>query len=186
MTYSQLLIILLSALVLLLVLMLVIMHISAKQRTVRDRDELQRLRQSLSSHIPPRLKVLDDWKVEVHTAVRLSESVRPKRRGEERDEFDRKVFNQQLHCDKYEQFFSLVDKRLNGFATRVRNDFQLRDRELMFVCLSALDLSDEQIALIMEYSLSSIPTTRKRISTKLRMSNVSEWRRCLLDLINQD
>ena len=79
----------------------------------------------------------------------------------------------------------MADKRLDGFATYMRNIFQLSDRELMFVCLSILALSDEQIALVMEYSFASIPTTRKRIGKKLGIANSADWRSHLLMLVNR-
>lgn len=173
------------ALIILLVLMLVLMRISGKQQFEYQREQIRQLREHADEYMPPRLKALDDWKMEVYTAIKLAEKDRPKRRGEARDRYDLEIINQMLHCDRNEHFFSMADKRLDGFASYMRNEFQLSDRELMFVCLSVLALSDEQIALVLEYSFASIPTTRKRIGKKLGIANSADWRSRLLTLVNR-
>ncbi|MBR1808276.1 MAG: hypothetical protein IJ776_02695 [Paludibacteraceae bacterium] len=174
------------ALIILLAVMIVLIRISTKQQLQRNREELLHLREQLGDLMPPRLKALDDWKVELHTALRLADKDRPHKRGEERDQYDRQVLNHMLHYERFAEFFKQTNKRLDGFASRLKEQFSLSDREIMFVCLSALSLSDEQIALIMEYSTASIPTTRKRIGNKLGIANSADWKDRILGLINQD
>ncbi|MBR0195840.1 MAG: hypothetical protein IJQ32_06355 [Paludibacteraceae bacterium] len=176
----------LVALIILLVIVIVLVRINSKQQLAYQREQVRRLREHADEFMPPRLKALDDWKVELHTALRLAQKNRPKHRGEERDQYDRQLFNELLYCNRFEQFFRLADKRLDGFATKMRNNYQVSDREMMFVCLSLLALSDEQVALIMEYSEASIPTTRKRIWKKLKISNSSDWNSRLTELVQQD
>ncbi len=175
-----------AALISLLVVMLILMRISGKQQMEYQREQIRQLREHADEYMPPRLKALDDWKMEVYTAIKLAEKDRPKRRGEERDRYDLQTIDRILHCDRYEQFFGEADKRLDGFAGYMRKEFQISDRELMFVCLSLLNLSDEQIALVMGYSYASIPTTRKRIAKKLGISNYADWRSRLLALVNRE
>lgn len=176
----------LVALIMLLVIVIVLVRINSRQQLAYQQEQLRRLRERADEFMPPRLKALDDWKVEVHTALRLAEKDRPRRRREERDQYDRQLFDELLHCNRNEQFFRLVDKRLDGFATKTRNNYQLSDREMMFVCLSLLALSDEQVALIMDYSEASIPTTRKRIGKKLNIGNSADWNSRLTELVQQD
>lgn len=173
------------ALILVLMLMLVLMRISNKQQMAYQREQIRQLRERADEFMPPHLKALDEWKMEIYMAIKLAEKDRPKRRSVERDRYDMQTINQMLHCDRYEPFFGLIDKRLDGFSTYMRNQFQLSDRELMFVCLSLLNLSDEQISLVMEYSYASIPTTRVRIGKKLGITNSSDWSSRLLELVNR-
>lgn len=174
------------ALIVLLVIVIVLVRINSRQQLAYQREQLRRLRERADEFMPPRLKALDDWKVEVHTALRLAEKDRPRRRGEERDHYDRQLFDELLHCNQYEQFFRQADKHLDGFASKMRNNYQLSDREIKFVCLSLLTLSDEQIALVMDYSQASIPTTRKRIGKKLNIGNSADWNSRLTELVQQD
>jgi len=180
------LIVLFVTLIILLAIVIVLIRVSTKQQILRNREELHRLREKLGDLMPPRLKALDDWKVELYAALRLAEKDRPRKRGVERDRYDRQVINQMLSYERFADFFRQADKRLDGFASRLREQYKLSDREIMFVCLSALSLEDEQIALVMEYSSASIPTTRKRIGNKLGIENSSEWRDRILSIVNQD
>ena len=180
------LIILSVTLIILLAIVIVLIRVSTKQQILRNREELHRLREKLGDLMPPRLKALDDWNVELHTAIKLAEKGRPHKRGEEREQYDRQVLNQMLRYERFADFFKEADKRLDGFASRLREQYKLSDRETMFVCLSVLSLSDEQIALVMEYSSASIPTTRKRIGKKLGIANSADWRDRILSIVNQD
>lgn len=176
----------LAALVVMLTIFIVLVRYNSQKQIEYQREQIQRLRARADEFMPPRLKAIDDWKMEVHTAIKLAEKDRPKRRGEEREQYDRHLFNTILLCNRVELFFRLADKHLDGFATRMSEDYQLSDREVLFICLSLLALSDEQIALIMDYSFASIPTTRKRIAKKLEITNISDWNSRLLDLVNQE
>ncbi|MBR0296986.1 MAG: hypothetical protein IJQ95_06330 [Paludibacteraceae bacterium] len=184
-TQLNILVIALVVLVLLLIVMLVLIRINNKQQMENQKEQIRRLRARANEFMPPSLKALDDWKMEVHTAVKLAAKDRPTRRGEARDQYDRQVFESILHCNRYEYFFRLANEHLNGFASKMRNEYPLSDREVMFICLSLLALSDEQIALILDYSQASIPTTRKRICTKLGIANSADWNNHLLDLVQQ-
>lgn len=178
--------IILVALVLLLLIIIFLIRINHKQQLIYQYEQIQQIREQIIEFIPPKLKALDDWKIEVHTAIKLSGNDRPKRRGPERDQYDLHIINKILHCDQNEQFFELTDTHLDGFATFMRKEFQISDRELMFVCLSLLSMSDEQIALIMGYSYASIPTTRKRIANKLGINNSANWQIRLLEFVNRE
>lgn len=174
------------ALCLFLLVMLLLVRISAEQKIKRDREELESLRELLNDQIPMSIKLLDEWRVEIIAAISLAENKRPIRRGEQRDEYDRQLFRRLLHYEQPEEFFSIFDKRLNGFATQAKRAYHLKDRELMFVCLSVIELSDERIALLMDYSVGSIATTRKRIGNKMGVENSSQWYKKLLLLIGKD
>lgn len=184
-THLNILLIILIALILLLILMIVLIRINNKQQIEYQNEQIRRLRARANEFMPPSLKALDDWKMEVHTAIKLADKNRPTRRGEARNQYDRHVFESILHCNQHEYFFRLANEHLNGFASRMREEYPLSDRELMLICLSLLALSDEQIALILNYSQASIPTTRKRICTKLKIANSSNWNDHLLELVQQ-
>lgn len=175
----------LAALILLLMIVIILIRQNGKQQLSYQREQLMRIRAQADEFIPPRIRALDEWKAEVHTAIRIAQSNRPKRRGEERDQYDRHLFEDLLHYKREEQFFRIADKHLDGFILHMREYYQLSDREMMFICLSLLALSDEQIALIMNYSEASLPTTRSRIGKKLGITNSSDWNSSLVEFIQQ-
>lgn len=179
-------IIALIAFVLLLIAMIILIQVNGKQQLERQKEIIMRLRTHAEEFMPPVLKALDDWKMEVHTAIKLAAKDRPIKRGEKRDQYDYQLFNSILYCNNSNYFFRKIDERLNNFSSKIRRYYALSDRELLFICLSLLSLSDEQIAIIMNYSSASIPTTRKRIGKKLGINNNNEWNSTLLDLVQQN
>jgi hypothetical protein len=95
-----------------------------------------------------------------------------------------RFYENTLHQHDYSLFVKIVDKKLNNYATRLSIEYpNLTHKEIIFAILILLNIPNEDIRIILDYSKASLPTLKYRLSKKLGIENSNNIQNFLYDLL---
>lgn len=98
----------------------------------------------------------------------------------------RAAFCDVLHLQTFSEFCITINSRLYGIMDKLQILYPgLSEQQYILLILYLLDLSTEDIAVIMCYQVSSMPNTKIRLAHKLGLSSGLLLQPHLLDLYNQ-
>lgn len=105
--------------------------------------------------------------------VRKREKAKSKRLTlHEKLELDRKIFEECLYIDDTPAFERLMNFTFNNIVTKLKKlNHELSKNELMYCCLLLLDLSSQEITLILNVQLSSLYKLKQRLAQKLNLNS---------------
>ncbi len=112
------------------------------------------------------------WSAELAAAKRLKAADREKLSLKEREQLDYDIYVTMLGWGDTEVFFSQVNKRLNGLVDNLRKLYpQLTDTDMQLLLLYVLQVPQDDILTLMNYSVNSLPTIKKRLCNKMNISS---------------
>ena len=112
------------------------------------------------------------WSAELAAAKRLKAADREKLSLKERERLDYDIYVTMLSWGDTEVFFSQVNKRLNGLVDNLRKLYpQLTDTDMQLLLLYVLQVPQDDILTLMNYSVNSLPTIKKRLCNKMNISS---------------
>ena len=112
------------------------------------------------------------WSAELAAAKRLKAADREKLSLKEREQLDYDIYVTMLGWGDTEVFFSQVNKRLNGLVDNLRKLYpQLTDTDMQLLLLYVLQIPQDDILTLMNYSVNSLPTIKKRLCNKMNISS---------------
>lgn len=110
---------------------------------------------------------------------------RKKANFEQREQIDKRIYNEVLHIDDEKTFTDKMNKILNHLPEKLRKCYpEITYKEILWCCLFMLDFSTADISLIMDYKQSSQYKFKQRLSKKLNLNNVKELEDMLHEKVN--
>ncbi len=92
----------------------------------------------------------------------------------ERNESDRKIYNEILHYDDKAHFFRQMDAVSCNLISKLRERYKgLTERELCWVCLHLLTIPPSDILLLLDYKHEALKKMKVRLIKKLNLAYVS-------------
>ena len=112
------------------------------------------------------------WVAELEAAKRLTAAEREQLPAAKRESFDVNLYNRMLDWGNNDLFFSQVNKRLGGLIDIMKERYpQLTDTDLLLLMLYVLQVPQTDILTLMNYSVNSLPTIKKRLCNKMNISS---------------
>lgn len=128
----------------------------------------------------PRMHALQDLRAELAAARSQILSSSPGR------DYERKLKNayyEILHLHSFTGFCATMNGRLFGIVDRLKQLYpSLSEQHYELLVLYLLDLSPEDIALVMNYQINSMPNTKVRLAHKIHLSSGLELQPRLLEI----
>ena len=147
----------------------------------KDRAEAARLNNVNAEPEPAPAHTQDDnpllmerlhWVAELEAVKRLTAAEREQQPAEKRESFDVNLYNRMLDWGNNDLFFSQVNKRLGGLIDIMKERYpQLTDTDLLLLMLYVLQVPQTDILTLMNYSVNSLPTIKKRLCNKMNISS---------------
>jgi tetratricopeptide (TPR) repeat protein len=108
--------------------------------------------------------------------VRLKQTVvRKKASPTEKDQLDRKLFEEILHLNDPEFFHRRMDAVLNDLVSKLKTRYPaLTDKEICWCCLHLLNIPTTAIYLLLDYKVDSLKKMRQRLAQKTGLAGVTE------------
>ena len=108
--------------------------------------------------------------------VKLKQSAdRKKASPAEKDQLDRKLFEDILHLNDPEFFHRRMDAVLNDLVSKLKTRYPaLTDKEICWCCLHLLNIPTTAIYLLLDYKVDSLKKMRQRLAQKTGLAGVTE------------
>ena len=159
-------------LVIILCLYVLFIHMHYVQQEKKLERKVEQLQLQVS-HLSERRRAVIAWSEELEIGRKAISQL--SKSAVQCNEFIYQFYVQQLHIANMKSFFSLVDKRLDGFAFRLEEHHPtLSDKEQALLICYALGLPEQDICLLLNYSTASLPTTKSRLCKKLGLTHASQ------------
>ena len=167
---SNLITLLTSCLSIVLIILLCIMEINHRKKI----RQYQAIIHEQIEEIGEVYSKLIEWRQELRTAKEMMDDERKKISPQLRDVFDKAFYDKYLFTGDSERMFAEVDKRLCGFVTLLRNNHaELNTKECKLCILYLLMIPNNDICIILDYSINSLPTIKNRLCSKLQVEHAS-------------
>ncbi|MCQ2348479.1 MAG: hypothetical protein MJZ65_04740 [Paludibacteraceae bacterium] len=89
----------------------------------------------------------------------------------EREKRCKDVYDTLIHYRSWNQFQTFVDQQFNCFLSRLSDRYsELSEQQQLLAFLYILNVDNEDIALVMNFQLSSLPNTKLRLAKKMNLS----------------
>jgi tetratricopeptide (TPR) repeat protein len=93
----------------------------------------------------------------------------------EKQELDRKIFEECLYIDDAHAFDKLMNLTFNNILLKLHNiNPELSRNEMMYCCLLLLDLNTQEIMLILNIQLNTIYKLKQRLAQKLKLNSSTD------------
>ncbi len=101
---------------------------------------------------------------------------------EQREEIDKKIYNEVLHLDVEKSFINQMNKVLNNLPEKLKQDYpEMTYKEIVWCCLFVLEFPTSDISLILGFKQSTQYKFKQRLSKKLNFQNLKEFDQMLYD-----
>ncbi|MDD4993154.1 MAG: tetratricopeptide repeat protein [Paludibacter sp.] len=98
----------------------------------------------------------------------------------ERELMDKELYNNFLHVNDWEMFKKLMDKTFNNLITNLENKYtDINRKEMIWCCLFLLDVSNTDIALILDTQPGSLYKLKQRLTQKMNLNSTKEFNQLL-------
>lgn len=102
-----------------------------------------------------------------------------------RDLADKQFYLEQLHYEDEIIFSRIINRELNNFYDNVKKDYCLSSKEIQLAVFYLLEIPDNTICLLMDYSYNNLATMKTRLSKKLLIENASLLPEKLIQIFQQ-
>lgn len=93
----------------------------------------------------------------------------------EKQEFERKIFEECLYVDDTDAFEKLMNLTFNNIIIKLKRiNVDLSKNELMYCCFLLLDLNSQEIILILNVQLNTLYKLKQRLAQKLNLSSSTD------------
>ena len=117
---------------------------------------------------------LIEWRQELRTAKEILDVDRKKINPQLRDVFDKAFYDKYLFTNDPKLLFAEVDKKLSGYYSVLKEDYpDLSTKEYILCILYLLQIPNNDICLILNYSVNSLPTIKNRLCAKLNIGHAT-------------
>ncbi len=104
---------------------------------------------------------------------------------EEREAIDKAAYNTVLQVDNEQAFLEKMNQVLNNLPQKLQKDYpDITYKQIVWCCLFVLDIFTTDMALIMDYTPSSLYKFKQRLSKKLHFETVKELEQMLYEKMN--
>ena len=98
----------------------------------------------------------------------------------QRDQMDKEVYNNCLHINDWEAFKRLMNKTFNNIITTLESNYSdLTHKDLMWCCLFLLDISNKDMAVILDSQPGSLYKLKSRLTQKMNLKSTKDLDRLL-------
>lgn len=141
----------------------------------------EQLRCALSDkEAQPRMLALQNLRSELSVA---RSQVLSSSRGRDYEQKLKNAYYEILHLHSFMGFRATINGRLFGIVDRLKQLYpSLSEQHCELLVLYLLDLSQEDISLIMNYQMNSMPNTKVRLAHKIQLSSGQELKPRLLEI----
>ncbi len=99
---------------------------------------------------------------------------------------DRKVYEELLHIHDTEYFYDEMNSELNNLVNKLNKLYPtLSPREIMWCCLSLLQVSSTDMYMLLDTNVDSLKKMKQRLAPKFNLALVSELENFLIKLISE-
>ena len=151
-----------------------------KEELLEQKDELLEKKDELldKKHELLLQNFLNEWK---QIKIKYS-TVRKKANFAEREQIDKKVYNE-VFCFENEAIFTdKMNKALNHLPDKLKTDYpNITHKEIIWCCLFMLQIPTTDISLILDYKQSSLYKFKQRLGKKLGFSSLKDFEQMLQD-----
>lgn len=104
----------------------------------------------------------------------------------ERERIDRKMYEELLHLNDIEFFYKEMDTVLNNMVTKLQTRYQLNQKEIQWCCLYLLNISNQDIMMLLDYSQEALKKMRQRLAkTKFGIDSLRELETFLFSILTE-
>lgn len=82
----------------------------------------------------------------------------------ERERIDRKMYEELLHLNDITFFYKEMDTVLNNMVTKLQTRYQLNEKEIQWCCLYLLNVSNQDIMMLLDYTQDALKKMRQRLA----------------------
>ena len=150
-------------------------QIKKRNKVVIRETEIEHTHQKADIRIETMLKYRKTLLQKMET-VKLKQSAdRKKASPAEKDQLDRKLFEDILHLNDPEFFHRRMDAVLNDLVSKLKTRYPaLTDKEICWCCLHLLNIPTTAIYLLLDYKVDSLKKMRQRLAQKTGLAGVTE------------
>lgn len=104
--------------------------------------------------------------------------------SKDRDERERKIYNEVLYLNQEDAFINKMNGILNNLPIKLKNKYPtINYKEIMWCCLFMLNIPTKEIAILLQYTQSSLYKFKQRLSQKLNLNGTKELEELLKELV---
>lgn len=146
-----------------------------RSKKEKEESEVTHVQQKANIH----KDVLNKYKAVLHEKIEArklaQDGLRRNADFSERQQLDRKIYDELLHLNNYELFFREMDTLLNNLVTKLKTRYpSLTNKEISWCCLTLLNVQSNDIYLVLDYSVEGLKTMRKRFVEKTGLQSMTE------------
>ncbi|NDV69842.1 tetratricopeptide repeat protein [Dysgonomonas sp. 25] len=98
----------------------------------------------------------------------------------QRQEIERTIYEEVLYIDDEQKFFSKMNAVLNHLPDKLKAEYPaITSKDIICCCLFVLDIPTQDIAMLMDYTQSSLYKFKQRLAKKLNLSGSKELEQML-------
>ncbi|MDD4968087.1 MAG: hypothetical protein PHT07_01515 [Paludibacter sp.] len=168
---------LMVGLIILVIILGVFLFIKIKKRNkvVIRENEIEHTHQKADIRIETMLKYRKTLLQKMETVKLKQIADRKKASPAEKDQLDRKLFEDILHLNDPEFFHRKMDTVLNDLVSKLKTRYPaLTDKEICWCCLYLLNIPTKDIYLLLDYKVDSLKKMRQRLAQKTGLAGVTE------------
>ncbi len=147
----------------------------------RHRTEWEKL-QSEETHLKQkedRIETLGSYrkslllKIDAHKAEQVND--RKKANAAEKEQLDRRIYEDLLHLSDPDYFYKKMDAVLNKLVSKLKSRYpSINDRELNWCCLHLLNIPTTDIYMLLDYKVDGLKKMKQRLALKTGQPGVIE------------
>jgi tetratricopeptide (TPR) repeat protein len=104
----------------------------------------------------------------------------------DRERIDRKMYEELLHLNDIEFFYKEMDTVLNNMVTKLQTRYQLNQKEIQWCCLYLLNVSNQDIMMLLDYTPDALKKMRQRLAkTKFGINSLKELEAFLFRILTE-
>lgn len=154
-----------------------------RQRNRGKEKQLEAVEVQLEVQLNEKQNILVDSLIQkIEEARALQSTLYKKATVPQREQMDKELYNACLHVNDWEVFKRLMNKTFNNIITTLESNYSdITRKELIWCCLSLLDVPTPDMALVLESQPTSLYKMKSRLAQKLNLKSTKE-----LDLLLKD
>ncbi|HJV77406.1 MAG TPA: hypothetical protein VJ602_03420, partial [Paludibacter sp.] len=147
-----------------------------RQRSRGKEKQLEAVEEQLEVQLNEKQNILVDSLIQkIEEARTLQSTMYKKATVPQREQMDKELYNACLHVNDWEVFKRLMNKTFNNIITMLESNYSdITRKELIWCCLSLLDIPTPDIALVLESQPTSLYKMKSRLAQKLNLKSTKE------------
>jgi hypothetical protein len=102
----------------------------------------------------------------------------------EKEQLDRKMYEEFLHLNDIDYFYQEMDTILNNLVSKLNSRYpSLTSKEICWCCLQLLDIPVIDIYMLLEYKVGSLKKMKQRLAQKINVTGIKGIEDFLLGIL---